>query len=567
MKSLTKRLSCLLLFCALFFFPAVKANANSMLTAPSVGMNSTVTGTLTQNEGIYFYKIVLPSSGYFSINNLTSEMERFGFLLCDATGEELDNGTLYSSGGVPGIGTFGFHLTKGTYYLRLIGNYWNSSESRYYGSYQFSTSFKSAGVNHSETCNDITTAYPVANGSVIYGQFSITDKVDFFQVSLPTPSILTIQQLSDFERLGIQIFDSNYQSITGNTLYWDYAAKKGSGTQNFYLAAGTYYVRAVSNSWNSNYGSHVGNYQLNFRVESAGVNHIEPADSFPNAAPVSTGTTIHGMIASNDENDFYKLTLTKATKLKITNTLFLERLGVQFYNSDFQPVQDCGYTIYHYDSGSKSETVTLSLSAGTYYIRVVGSYYTSSGSDYLGKYQIRFGNAADHVITPTKRSMSKVKVSGLSTRTYTGKSMVPSLTVRYGSSLLTKGKDYVVSAKNNKYPGKATLTLTGKGNYTGKKTVSFYIKPKRAAITSLKSPARGKVSIRMKKQTKVTGYQIYYSTRKSGGYKRLKTTNNLSYTKKLKSRRTYYFKVRAYKLSGKRAIYGSFSPVKSVRIK
>lgn len=78
MKLLTKRLSCLLLFCALFFFPSVKANANPMLTAPSVGLNSTVTGTLTQNEGIYFYKIVLPSSGYFSIHNLTSEMDRFG---------------------------------------------------------------------------------------------------------------------------------------------------------------------------------------------------------------------------------------------------------------------------------------------------------------------------------------------------------------------------------------------------------------------------------------------------------------------------------------------------------
>lgn len=567
MKLLTKRLSCLLLFCALFFFPSVKANANSMLTAPSVGLNSTVTGTLTQNEGIYFYKIVLPSSGYFSIHNLTSEMDRFGFLLCDATGKELDEGTLYSSGGVPGMGTFRFHLTKGTYYLRLIGNYGDSAYTTYYGSYQFSTSFVSAGVNHSETCNNITAAYPVSSGSVIHGQFSITDKVDFFKISLVTPSILTIQQFSDFEKLGIQIFDSNYQSITGNTLYWDYAAKKGSGTKNFYLSADTYYIRVVSNYWNNDNGYHVGNYQLNFQVESAGVNHTEPADSFPNAAPVSTGTTIHGMITSNDSIDFYKLTLPKATNLKIFNTIFLEKLGVQFYDSAFQPVNNCSYTVYHNGSGSTSETKELSLSAGTYYVRVVGNYASSSRSYYLGKYQIRFGNSSDHVITPTKKSMSKVKVSGLSSRTYTGKSIVPSLTVKYGSRTLTKGSDYVVSAKNNKYPGKATLTLTGKGNYTGKKTVSFYIKPQKARISSLKSPAKRKVSIRIKKQPKVTGYQIYYSTRQSGGYKRLKTTSDLSYTKKLKSRRTYYFKVRAYKLSGNHAIYGNFSPVKSVRIK
>ena len=61
-------------------------------------------------------------------------------------------------------------------------------------------------------------------------------------------------------------------------------------------------------------------------------------------------------------------------------------------------------------------------------------------------------------------------------QTYTGKALKPAVVVKYGKVKLKKGVDYTVSYKNNVKPGKATVTVKGKGNYTGSAKVSFAIR-------------------------------------------------------------------------------------------
>ena len=66
-----------------------------------------------------------------------------------------------------------------------------------------------------------------------------------------------------------------------------------------------------------------------------------------------------------------------------------------------------------------------------------------------------------------------------------------------------------------------------------------------------------------------SGYQVYYSTSKSGTYEKMKSVSadTVKYTtSKLTAGKTYYFKVRAYvKVDGK-VIYGDFSDIKSATI-
>ncbi len=67
-----------------------------------------------------------------------------------------------------------------------------------------------------------------------------------------------------------------------------------------------------------------------------------------------------------------------------------------------------------------------------------------------------------------------------------------------------------------------------------------------------------------------SGYQLYYSTSKDGKYKKVKSykANTVKATKsKLTKGKKYYFKVRAYNKSAGGTVYGSFSAVKSVKIK
>ncbi|MDY5496498.1 MAG: DUF4430 domain-containing protein [Anaerobutyricum sp.] len=88
---------------------------------------------------------------------------------------------------------------------------------------------------------------------------------------------------------------------------------------------------------------------------------------------------------------------------------------------------------------------------------------------------------------------------------------------------------------------------------------------------SIKAVKGGKASLKWEKNKKATGYQIYMSTKKSSGYKKistLKSWKKVTYTKKkLKKKKKYYFKIRAYKKAEGKTYYSSYSKVKQIKAK
>ena len=86
--------------------------------------------------------------------------------------------------------------------------------------------------------------------------------------------------------------------------------------------------------------------------------------------------------------------------------------------------------------------------------------------------------------------------------------------------------------------------------------------------TSIKvSAGKKKAYIKWNKVSGASGYQIYTKNSK-GKYVLTKTTKSTSYTKtKLTPKKTYYYKVRAYKVVGGKKVYSSFSTVKKVKVK
>ena len=245
---------------------------------------------------------------------------------------------------------------------------------------------------------------------------------------------------------------------------------------------------------------------------------------------------------------------------------------------------------------------------------------------------------------------------------YTGNEIQPDVDIldKSENKYLEENKDYTISYSNNIKPGKAKITIEGKGLYTGTKEISFNIKipavvgviNKKEAKTSItvkwnklddaagyvlekydtskykvvkeltgnsykvtdlkagttykfrvrayriidgekyygdyssvaklstitKTPTLSKVTAGSKKATvnwkkvnEATGYEVYMSTKKSSGYKRIKlvTSNKtLKYTKtKLTKKKTYYFKVRTYRTVNGKKVYSSYSSVKSVKVK
>ena len=66
---------------------------------------------------------------------------------------------------------------------------------------------------------------------------------------------------------------------------------------------------------------------------------------------------------------------------------------------------------------------------------------------------------------------------------YTNSPITPEVSVTWNGTQLTKDTDYTVDYTDNTNAGKATVTVSGKGNYTGTKTENFTIAPASYQIT------------------------------------------------------------------------------------
>ncbi len=154
----------------------------------------------------------------------------------------------------------------------------------------------------------------------------------------------------------------------------------------------------------------------------------------------------------------------------------------------------------------KDYTVTYSknVSVGTVTVTI-----TFKGN-YSGSWTVKFKIVPKKLTSPT--------VSSIPDKTYTGSPICPTPTVKDGNKTLTRNTDYTLTYKNNTNAGTATVTITFKGNYSGTKSVTFRILPKK-----LTSPTIASIS----NQT-YTGKEIKPTPTVKDGSKTL--TRNTDYT-------------------------------------
>lgn len=115
---------------------------------------------------------------------------------------------------------------------------------------------------------------------------------------------------------------------------------------------------------------------------------------------------------------------------------------------------------------------------GTYRIAVTGN------GNYTGEQILTF-DITDKLL------ISKASVSKILNQAYTGNAVTPAPVVKYQNVGLVEHEDYELEYQNNVDIGKATVVIIGKGDYAGKKTVSFQITGgslKKAKVTGLVSP-------------------------------------------------------------------------------
>jgi len=173
-------------------------------------------------------------------------------------------------------------------------------------------------------------------------------------------------------------------------------------------------------------------------------------------------------------------------------------------------------------------------------------------------------------INPLDINDTDVTVSAISDRTYTGKAIKPTPVVRYNGKKLKLGTDYKLKYAHNKSLGSATVAITGRGNFTGTRKLTFRIVLKPTALSKL-TPGKGQITVAWKKGKLNAGYEISYSTDPDFLSAQAMTVKGIGTTKvtlkNLQSKTTYYVRIRTYKRVGSSTYYSAWSKSKSVRTK
>ena len=165
----------------------------------------------------------------------------------------------------------------------------------------------------------------------------------------------------------------------------------------------------------------------------------------------------------------------------------------------------------------------------------------------------------------TPKNIAQTKVASITNKGFTGYYLTPALNIKDGYVTLREGTDYILSYKNNKNIGTATVTIKGIKNYYGTITRTFKIIPPKATGLKTKKRTTTSLTVSWSKKSGISGYEVFMAVRKSGTYSKIKTITKTSTTSLTKSGltpgKTYYFKVRTYKVISGKKVYGDSSSI------
>ncbi|MDO4805798.1 MAG: MBG domain-containing protein [Coriobacteriales bacterium] len=127
-------------------------------------------------------------------------------------------------------------------------------------------------------------------------------------------------------------------------------------------------------------------------------------------------------------------------------------------------------------NAAPGEAVTATVSgaatgAGTHTATATISFGGASSGNYLQPSNL----STQFTISPLSIADDAVTVGQIADQTATGKELMPEPAVTFGGKALDKGTDYTLGYSNNVGPGTATITITGKGNFSGSRTATFQI--------------------------------------------------------------------------------------------
>lgn len=540
-------------------------------TATGISVNKEYKGANQSVSDRDYYKFSLNTAGRVKINFqhpvLQDNNRYWDVYLRSENSEELLR--METTGAESSSSSAEIGLPAGVYYIE-ISMYYFSDET-----YCFNVDYSVSNYWESEFNGGFADADSVSLNTNYSGANQFGSDDDYYRFTLNSSGKISIDFSHPF------LDEANpcwriyvYEEHAEELLFFEVKGTERKVTSaELGLPAGDYYLLVDAFYFNSATYTFKINYVKSNKWET------EKNDGYAAADTITVGTPYFGAIQRYEDVDYYRFSLGnkkdieinfKHLNLKDSSTYW----RVRMYNSKAEEITSFLVS----GIATNITTQTFTLGAGTYYVSVE-RYSSFDASTYT---------VTVNYAKPMEKPILKA-------------SSISGCKVKLSWSQCTKANGYEISRSSSKdgyyyevkeIPNKSVLTFTdsdlsvgrvyyykvrpyldvaGERSYGSYSTaVKVKILPSKAVLRKVTAGTK-KATIVWKKQSDVSGYQIYMSAKKNGSYKKIKTISDaatVKYVKKgLKKKKQYYFKVRSFYYVDGKNVYGSFSNPKAVRVR
>ncbi|MDH5327018.1 MAG: chitobiase/beta-hexosaminidase C-terminal domain-containing protein [Gammaproteobacteria bacterium] len=321
---------------------------DSFGTATAITTDGTYTAYYDTVNDSDYYRINVSSPGTLYMRLAHSTVSGYIYLY-DSTQTRISN-TNYAT-----VNTLTRSVTAGTYYVRVVPFATQFDVNNAYSLELTGSVLGVTGPDQYEENDSFGTATSITTDGVYTGYYDTVNDSDYYRIEVSSPGTLYMRLAHSTVSGYIYLYDSNQTRVT-NTNY----ATQNTLTQS--VAAGTYYVRVfpfasqfdVNNSYSLELSGSV--------LGVTGPDQYEANDTFGTATPISASGTFSGYYDTVNDSDYYRIEVTSPGTLYMRLSHSSVNGYIYLYDANQARVSNTNYATVN--------TLTRSVTAGTYYVRV-----------------------------------------------------------------------------------------------------------------------------------------------------------------------------------------------------
>lgn len=549
-------------------------------------LNETATGVLKKKDEQDWYIFNITERGYFSVDLKRND---------SADADKIHKGWKYSLyheddlvNSVSSIESITnkydgkeLPLPEGRYYVCVeASDNWNDSYVPLDCQYDIKVNFTKSEEWEHEYNDTNVTPNSIEVNQTYFGNLHNETDVDWYKVM--TPKNGTIQMdfgpdvstdMNDIhDGWNVAILDAELNTVR------EYTYINKWTPQVIPYESGVFYIRVkASNYWSIRDTEPVNciyNLQLKFIPTTDW--ETENNGEYAKANVITSGNEYHGILTWETDEDWYRIDnetdATATLQFRVDDSVSVDDIHdgwrMVVYNADREQITEIN------EIKKTTAEEDIRLPKGAVYVKVCAdSYWSIRETEPVDCiYHLTVTITPVHVAgtdndTPT--SQPTETPTDTSTPTNTPKPIVTAKPINTAKPISTaKPQNSIVTPK----PGTTIQPIsTTKPTETNNAVIEKAITTSKVTTSTVTSQKKKSVYLRWKKQKYADGYEVYRSTKKKNGYKKVKTVKGVGKTswtdKKVKGGMTYYYKIRAYRNINRRKAVSGFSKAKRVKVK